>query len=65
MTVHHRAAHLVGAGYRERSKNRKIAIIFDSKTFDEIQEMAVGNGTSFAEAVRQLCNIGLERKALP
>jgi hypothetical protein len=39
--------------------NRKIAIVFDDETFDQIKALAVENRCSFAQMVRDLCDIGL------
>lgn len=40
--------------------NRKIAIVFDDETFDQIKALAVENRCSFGEMVRRLCEEGLE-----
>ena len=37
----------------------QIVVRFDTETFSEIRAMAVKDGTSFAEAVRQLVTWGL------
>lgn len=51
------------SGFIEASRNptsRKIAIVFDDETFDQIKAVAIEERRSFAAIVRELCEMGLE-----
>lgn len=48
------------AGYRG-FRSPKISISFDDEAFAQIKAKALRDGTSFAEAVRALCEVGLGR----
>lgn len=48
-----------GVGY-PRDGCKQIAIRFDVDTFDQVKALALKDGVSFAEKVRQLVEWGLE-----
>lgn len=53
----------IANGFVEAGRNpltRKIAIVFDDETFDEIKALAIEKHCSFASMVRALCELGLE-----
>lgn len=41
-------------------KKTKISIAFDPETFTELNARATKNGTSYAQAVREMVELGLE-----
>lgn len=44
---------------QERLAGKKIAIVFDYETFDEVRAIALKRGASFASVVRELVEFGL------
>ena len=49
-----------GANGAEYKCMRRCMVAFDDETFEEIRQLAVENGTSFAEQIRLLVEFGLE-----
>ena len=57
-----RMQHNPGHGLK-RGLHRRIVVSFDDETFEQIRTKAVAGGVSFAEAVRELVEFGLEDDA--
>jgi hypothetical protein len=55
-----RAASAVAKGHFSHNGSRKVVVLLDDDTFDEIRDRAVRAGTSFAAQVRMLTEVGLE-----
>ncbi|MBO6858346.1 hypothetical protein [Roseibium sp.] len=44
----------------KRPGQRKVVLVLDDETFEQIRDMAIKDGTSFAEQIRLLVEWGLE-----
>lgn len=57
---HHTQKRPVAKGCRSQTGRVKVVVAFDEETFDQIHNLAVKQGTSFAEQVRILTTWGME-----
>lgn len=54
----------VARGQSRKGNNLGANVVFDPETFMQIRNSAIKQGISFAERVRDLCEIGLEQEKL-
>lgn len=54
----------VARGQRRKGNNRGANVVFDPESFMQIRNSAIQQGISFAERVRDLCEIGMETEKI-